>query len=50
MQDIQLVYVNDSVAKYRIRKNELYGGQMMTITYYIYFARDENGFWFIDKF
>jgi hypothetical protein len=25
MQDIQLVYVNDNTAKYRIRKNETYG-------------------------
>jgi hypothetical protein len=50
MQDIQLIYVNDNTAKYRIRKNELYGGQMMTITYYIYFTKNPNGSWSIDKF
>jgi hypothetical protein len=50
MQDIQHVYVNDRIAKYRIRKNETYGGQMMTITYYIYFVIDGNGIWTIDKF
>jgi hypothetical protein len=50
MQDIQLVYVNDNTAKYRIRKNETYGGQTMAITYYIYFTRNDNGLWTIDSF
>jgi hypothetical protein len=50
MQDIQLIYVKDGGAKYRIIKNELYGGQMLAITYYIYFAVDEDGTWKIDRF
>lgn len=50
MQDIQLIYVKDNAAKYRIRKNELYGGQMLTITYYIYFSKDINGLWKIERF
>ena len=50
MQDIQLIYVRGKTAKYRIRKNEIYGGQNMTITYYIYFVKDENGRWSIDSF
>jgi len=53
MQDgnqIQLIYIKDDVAKYRIRREEVINGQPETITYYIYFARDENGLWKIDKF
>lgn len=50
MQDIQLIYVENNSAKYRIRRTELCGGQMSTITYYIYFAVDENGTWKIYKF
>ena len=50
MQAIEIIYVNEMVAKYRIRKNEMYGGQMITLTYYIYFTRDENGMWAIEKF
>ena len=50
MQDIQLVYVKDGVAKYRIRKNETYSGQTWTITYYIYFVIDSDGIWKIEIF
>jgi hypothetical protein len=50
MQDIQLIYARGGIAKYRIRKNELYGGHMVTLTYYIYFTIDPNGMWKIDKF
>ncbi len=50
MQDIQLIYAYKDVVKYRIRRDELYGGQMMTITYYIYFARNEKGLWRIEKY
>jgi len=50
MQDIQLIYVRNGTAKYRIIKNEIYGGQTLAITYYIYFALDESGMWKIAKF
>jgi len=50
MQAIQLIYAHDNIAKFRIRKNELYGGQMVMFTYYIYFVRNTNGIWSIDKF
>jgi hypothetical protein len=50
MQDIQLVYLKNNAAKYRIRKNELYGGQTLTITYYIYFEVDTSGIWRIGLF
>jgi YVTN family beta-propeller protein len=50
MQEIQMVYSQDNIAKYRIRKNETYGGNPMTITYYIYFVKDNNGIWTIYKY
>ena len=50
MHDIQLIYLKNNAAKYRIRKNELYGGQTLTITYYIYFEVDNSGIWRIGLF
>ena len=50
MQDIQLIYSEGNMAKYRIRKNELYGGETLEITYYIYFAVDIDGIWKIEIF
>ena len=50
MQDIQLIYSEGNMAKYRIRKSELYGGQTYEITYYIYFGVDIDGIWRIHKF
>jgi len=48
MQEIQLIRVRGNSAKYRIRKNDLYGGQTVSITHYIYFLVDSAGIWKID--
>jgi hypothetical protein len=50
MQDIQLIYIEDNAAKYRIRREESHAGQMVNITYYIYFVRDKDGLWRIYMF
>ena len=50
MEDIQLIYVNDIVAKYRIRKDEIIDGQNYRVTYYLHFVRDPFGLWSIDSF
>ena len=50
MQDIELAYVSDTVARYRIRRDHLVFGQYRTITYYIYYRKDQNGQWMIDEF
>jgi predicted secreted protein len=50
MQEIQLIYLKDGRAKYRIRRGETYAGRLVTMTYYIYFALDENGIWKIVYF
>jgi hypothetical protein len=48
MQDIERIYIKGNTAKYRIRKDEVYGGQVIPITHYIYFAVDNDGLWRID--
>jgi hypothetical protein len=50
MQDIGPVYIKGDRAKYRIRQDHTVDGQTVTITYYIYFSRDENGLWKIEKY
>ena len=50
MQDIHFVYAKNNTAKYRLRENELYGGTMETITYYLYFVIDKDGLWKIYRY
>ncbi|MBW2039963.1 MAG: hypothetical protein JRI46_10320 [Deltaproteobacteria bacterium] len=50
MQDIQLIYAEGRLAKYRIRRDEEHGGQVYPITYYIYFVRDRDGLWKIYRY
>jgi hypothetical protein len=50
MQNIQPISIQGGSAKFRIRKNQNYGGQNLTITHYIYFTQDENGLWKIERF
>jgi len=50
MQDIQFIYAEGRMAKYRIRRNEEYGSQVYLITYYIYFVRDRDGLWKIYRY
>jgi hypothetical protein len=50
MQDIELDYIEDDVAKYRINRDHNIDGTIVTITYYIYFTKDEDGLWKIEKY
>jgi len=50
MQDIELIFLSDNVAKYRINRVHDIDGTPQTITYYIYFVKDLNGLWKIDRF
>ncbi|MBI5099609.1 MAG: hypothetical protein HZB30_10270 [Nitrospirae bacterium] len=50
MESIQLIYIDGSIAKYRIRRTETHNGQPYTVTYYIYFNIGSDGIWRIDKF
>ncbi len=50
MQPVELIYVRGNQAKYRIKRMQEINGQTMAITYYIYFVRDENNVWHIDRY
>jgi PKD repeat protein len=46
MQAIEMIYLEDGVAQYRIKRLEEVG----VVTYYVYLALDENGMWKIQQF
>jgi len=48
MQNIQVDYVMENVAEYRISRTENIDGQIKEITYFIYFKKDRNGQWKIE--
>jgi hypothetical protein len=50
MQDIEIIFIFNNVAKYRINRIHNIDGILQTITYYVYFARDLDGIWRIDRF
>jgi hypothetical protein len=50
MGDLQLIYVLEQRAKYRLRRTHEYGGQMITFTYYVYFFQDVAGRWHLEEF
>lgn len=50
MQDIQLIYLEEGVAKYRLPRDQIYGGQATTFVYYVYFVQDGSGIWNLHSF
>jgi hypothetical protein len=50
MQPIDLIYLRNNTAKYRILLDEFYGGEMVSMTYYIYFVIDRDGVWKIYRY
>jgi len=50
MQGIELVFAEGDRAKYRIKRKQNMGGQVVIMTYYIYFSKDESGLWKIEKY
>jgi hypothetical protein len=44
-----IVFAGDQ-AKYRIKQDHNIEGQIVTISYYIYFSKGENGLWQIEKY
>jgi hypothetical protein len=50
MEDISRIYCIDGTAKYRIRQTHDVDGQLVPITYYVYFVRDDDGLWRIQKY
>jgi PKD repeat protein len=50
MQAIEMIYFWQNVAKYRVNRIHDLNGTLQTITYYIYFYKDADGVWKIDRF
>jgi uncharacterized protein YjdB len=50
MPTIQPVYFTETVAKYRLRRQQQVNGTLMRITHYVYFSVDADGTWRIDSF
>jgi hypothetical protein len=50
MKEISPIFFNGIQAKYRIKQDHNIDGQMVTISYYIYFSSGENGLWQIEKY
>ncbi|MBU0910426.1 MAG: fibronectin type III domain-containing protein, partial [Proteobacteria bacterium] len=50
MEEIEMIYYADGIAKYRINRTHDIDGAPVTITYYIYFERDRNGLFKIYQF
>lgn len=50
MQNISMINCIEGGAKYRIRQDHDVDGQIVSITYYVYFIRDEDGLWKIEKY
>jgi hypothetical protein len=50
MQDIQLIFAEGDRAKYRVNRDHEIDGQIVTITYYVYFSRDQDGLWKIERY
>ncbi|MFH1674410.1 MAG: hypothetical protein ABIF87_13415, partial [Pseudomonadota bacterium] len=48
--DMELIYLKETMAKYRIRRYQTIEGQDKWVTYYIYFVKDPWGIWKIRSF
>ena len=47
---LERVYVRNNIAKYSMDKDEIIDGKTVSITSLIYFIKDMDGLWKIDKF
>ena len=50
MQDISLISIAGQSATYRLRRTETHNTGTFTVTYYVYFIKDETGIWKIYRF
>ena len=46
----ELIRVEGNMAQYRVKREQLWEGVRRTVTYYVWFDRDEDGVWRIDRF
>ncbi len=46
----ELIAVEGNVAQYRVKREQLWQGVRRTITYYLWFVKDADGVWRLDRF
>lgn len=50
MQEIEMIYCRNNTAKYAIGRNQLIDGQVVPLSYVLYFVMDEKGIWKVQQF
>ena len=45
MQPIEIIYQKNNRAEYRLRKDIVFKGEPVTVTFYVYFQREPDGIW-----
>ena len=50
MNEIEMILAEGKRAKYRVDRDHIMEGQTVTLTYYIYFIRSNNGLWLIERY
>ncbi|MBU1710516.1 MAG: hypothetical protein KKE17_10980 [Proteobacteria bacterium] len=50
LQNIEMIYADDDRAKYRIHRTQDIEGTPVTLTYYIYFIKGDDGLWKIEQY
>jgi len=50
MEDIEVIFAEGKRAKYAISRHHDIDGQIVTITYFIYFSKDGTGLWKIERY
>jgi hypothetical protein len=45
MLSIQMIYQTNDRAEYRLRKDIVFNGEPVTVTFYVYFQRESSGIW-----
>lgn len=46
----EFIKVEGNIAQYRVRRDQIWDGVQQTITYYVWFVKDSDGVWRVDRF
>jgi len=50
MKELEFIFAEGDRAKYATNRDHNIDGQIVTITYYVYFSQDEKGLWKIERY
>lgn len=46
----EFIKVEGNIAQYRVKRNQIWDGVRQTVTYYVWFVKDSDGVWRVDRF